>query len=40
MIAPKHHPEHSAIRERGRSTWYSACHTRVCRVERAYLFEQ
>lgn len=36
----KTHPEHSAIRERGRSTWYSACHTRVCRVERAYLFEQ
>ena len=39
ILAWKHHPEHSAIRERGRSTWYSACHTRVCRVERAYFFE-
>ena len=40
ILAWKHHPEHSAIRERGRSTWYSACHTRVCRVERAYAFKQ
>ncbi|WP_447788784.1 MULTISPECIES: antibiotic biosynthesis monooxygenase family protein [Pseudomonas] len=40
ILAWKHHPEHSAIRERGRSTWYSAWHTRVCRVERAYAFKQ
>jgi heme-degrading monooxygenase HmoA len=40
ILAWKHHPEHSAIRKRGRSTWYSACHTRVCRVERAYAFKQ
>lgn len=34
----KHHAEHSAIRERGRSTWYTAFETRVCKVERAYAF--
>ncbi|WP_192558793.1 antibiotic biosynthesis monooxygenase family protein [Pseudomonas allokribbensis] len=38
ILAWKHHPEHQAIRERGRSTWYSACHTRVCKVERDYRF--
>lgn len=40
ILAWKQHPEHSAIRERGRSTWYSACSTRVCKVERAYAFKQ
>ncbi|MDI2591504.1 antibiotic biosynthesis monooxygenase [Pseudomonas sp. 681] len=40
ILAWKQHPEHAAIRERGRSTWYSACHTRVCRVEREYRFQQ
>ena len=40
ILAWKHHPQHSAIRERGRSTWYARCHTRVCRVERAYGFNQ
>ncbi|MHC8396377.1 antibiotic biosynthesis monooxygenase family protein [Pseudomonas sp. LB3P93] len=39
ILAWKHHPEHREIRERGRSTWYSACHTRVCKVERAYAFK-
>ena len=34
----KHHAEHSAIREQGRSTWYTAFQTRVCKVERAYAF--
>ncbi|MBZ9784287.1 antibiotic biosynthesis monooxygenase [Pseudomonas sp. REP124] len=38
ILAWKHHPEHSAIRERGRLTWYARCHTRVCRVERGYEF--
>ena len=38
ILAWKHHPEHTAIRERGRSTWYARCKTRVCRVERAYGF--
>ena len=38
ILAWKHHPKHSEIRERGRSTWYSACHTRVCKVERDYRF--
>jgi len=40
ILAWKHHPEHTAIRERGRSTWYARCYTRVCRVERAYGFNQ
>lgn len=38
ILAWKQHPEHTAIRERGRSTWYARCHTQVCRVERAYGF--
>ena len=40
ILAWKQHPEHTAIRERGRSTWYARCYTRVCRVERAYGFNQ
>ena len=40
ILAWKQHPEHSAIRERGRTTWYAHCHTRVCRVERAYGFKR
>ena len=38
ILAWKHHAEHRAVREPGRSTWYSAFHTRVCKVERAYTF--
>ncbi|MFJ4197183.1 antibiotic biosynthesis monooxygenase family protein [Pseudomonas sp. NPDC089534] len=38
ILAWKNHPEHQAIRERGRSTWYSSFHTRVCKVERDYRF--
>jgi heme-degrading monooxygenase HmoA len=40
ILAWKQHPEHREIRERGRSTWYAQCHTRVCRVDRAYGFTQ
>ena len=40
ILAWKHHAEHSVIRERGRADWYSHCHTRVCKVERAYSFER
>ena len=40
VLAWKHHAEHSAIREQGRSIWYEAFHTRVCKVERAYGFER
>lgn len=40
ILAWKQHAEHSATRERGRSTWYEAFHTRVCKVERAYAFER
>ncbi|WP_338522947.1 antibiotic biosynthesis monooxygenase [Pseudomonas batumici] len=40
ILAWKQHAEHSEIRERGRSTWYQAFHTRVCKVERAYPFER
>jgi heme-degrading monooxygenase HmoA len=39
ILAWKQHAEHSEVREQGRSIWYSAFHTRVCKVERAYLFE-
>ncbi|NWB98297.1 antibiotic biosynthesis monooxygenase [Pseudomonas gingeri] len=40
ILAWKQHAEHSEIRERGRSTWYEAFHTRVCKVERAYPFQR
>jgi heme-degrading monooxygenase HmoA len=40
ILAWKLHAEHTEVREQGRSTWYEACHTRVCKVERAYLFEK
>ena len=40
ILAWKQHPEHSAIRERGRSTWYTQCQTRVCKVERDYAFQR
>jgi len=40
ILAWKQHAEHSEIRERGRSTWYQAFHTRVCKVERAYPFQR
>ncbi|WP_439878014.1 antibiotic biosynthesis monooxygenase family protein [Pseudomonas prosekii] len=40
ILAWKNHPEHSAIRERGRATWYASFHTRVCKIERAYRFEK
>jgi heme-degrading monooxygenase HmoA len=40
ILAWKQHPEHRAIRERGRSTWYNQCHTRVCKVERDYAFQR
>ncbi|HEY0288842.1 MAG TPA: antibiotic biosynthesis monooxygenase [Pseudomonas sp.] len=38
ILAWKQHPEHRAIRERGRSTWYQGCTTRVARVERSYSY--
>ncbi|MBV6752287.1 MULTISPECIES: antibiotic biosynthesis monooxygenase family protein [Pseudomonas] len=40
ILAWKQHAEHSEIREHGRSTWYQAFHTRVCKVERAYPFQR
>lgn len=40
ILAWKQDPEHSAIRERGRSTWYAQCQTRVCKVERDYAFQR
>jgi heme-degrading monooxygenase HmoA len=39
ILAWKQQAEHRAVREQGRSTWYSAFHTRVCKVERAYAFQ-
>ncbi|CRM95863.1 Antibiotic biosynthesis monooxygenase [Pseudomonas sp. 22 E 5] len=38
ILAWKQQAEHRAVRERGRSTWYAAFHTRVCKVERDYGF--
>ncbi|MFK3800025.1 MULTISPECIES: antibiotic biosynthesis monooxygenase family protein [unclassified Pseudomonas] len=40
ILAWKEHPEHREIRERGRSTWYRRCTTRVTRVERDYAYSQ
>lgn len=38
VVAWRDHPEHQAIRERGRSTWYQHFTTRVARVERSYSY--
>ena len=38
ILAWKQHTEHREVREQGRASWYSAFHTRVCKVERAYAF--
>lgn len=38
ILAWRDHPEHRLIQARGRSEWYSAFHTWVCRVEREYAF--
>ncbi|MFL6607783.1 MAG: antibiotic biosynthesis monooxygenase family protein [Pseudomonas sp.] len=40
ILAWRQHPEHVAIRERGRSTWYAHFQTRVCKVEREYAFQR
>lgn len=38
ILAWKQQAEHRQVREKGRSLWYTAFHTRVCKVERAYAF--
>ncbi|WP_095112233.1 antibiotic biosynthesis monooxygenase [Pseudomonas sp. Irchel 3H7] len=38
ILAWRQNPEHRLIQERGRLQWYSAFHTRVCKVEREYRF--
>ncbi|WP_426136573.1 antibiotic biosynthesis monooxygenase family protein [Pseudomonas sp. PWP3-1b2] len=38
ILVWKQQAEHRAVREQGRTTWYSAFHTRVCKVERSYGF--
>lgn len=38
ILAWKAHPEHAAVREQGRSTWYRDCATRVTKVERHYSY--
>lgn len=35
-LAWRRHPEHAAVRERGRAGWYSDYQVDVARVERAY----
>ena len=39
ILAWKQQAEHQAVREQGRTRWYSAFQTRVCKVERAYTFQ-
>ena len=38
ILAWKQQAEHRAVREQGRTRWYSAFQTRVCKVERDYAF--
>ena len=35
-IAWRDHPEHTAIRDQGRSLWYDSYSVNVARIERAY----
>ncbi len=35
-IAWRDHPEHTAIRERGRALWYDSYSVNIARIERAY----
>lgn len=39
-LAWRAHPEHAAIRERGRSEWYSAYEVAVAEVGRSYKWER
>ena len=36
----RNHAEHITAQEKGRSDWYSAYTTRICKVERAYSLTQ
>jgi heme-degrading monooxygenase HmoA len=36
----REHTEHTEARDLGRSTWYSAFKTRICKVERDYGWER
>ncbi|CRM15952.1 MULTISPECIES: antibiotic biosynthesis monooxygenase family protein [Pseudomonas] len=38
ILAWKQQAEHRQVREQGRSLWYTAFQTRVCKVERDYRF--
>lgn len=38
ILAWKQQVEHRQVREQGRSLWYTAFQTRVCKVERDYAF--
>ncbi|GAB3246295.1 antibiotic biosynthesis monooxygenase family protein [Chitinimonas naiadis] len=40
ILAWKRNAEHALVRAQGRSDWYAAFATRVCKVERAYDFER
>ena len=39
-IAWRDHPEHGAIRERGRARWYDSYSVNVARIERAYAWQR
>ena len=36
----KNNLEHTVAREKGRAVWYQQYHLRICKVERAYVFEK
>ncbi|MCF5029461.1 antibiotic biosynthesis monooxygenase family protein [Pseudomonas syringae] len=39
ILAWKQQADHAQVREQGRSRWYQAFTTRICRVERDYAFD-
>lgn len=39
-IAWRDHPDHAAVREKGRALWYDECHTIVTSVTRAYRWQR
>lgn len=40
IVQWKNNAEHTRARAQGRKLWYKSYHTRICKVERAYDFEQ
>jgi len=40
LLAWRHHPEHVLVQERGQREFFSGYQIQVCRVERAYGFDE